>query len=410
MRLCLLAPEFPPVWGGVGTYAFELVKNLPKDIEIHVVTPQRLTFGAHRIAKTDEYPIDVGDNVHIHYISKANDSFSYNAFFQFACLTFVPNLIKKEGIQIIHSHAAQMPDLLLMFRKLDVPIVTTIHTTIGFQRAATKATNRNVTEMEESERATYYLYPFLRLSEEVYFKTRRSYITPSNWMKNWFYNKFSKTNVTVIPNCVNLRDYQSVKRSGYTDKLIPADFQGKRVILYFGRLLALKGIDVLINAIPEISRNFGSGELLYLFAGPGDSSKYIQKIQKFSGSTEYLFLGPLSRELIAELIQISEIVVVPSFNENCPYSVLEAMASGKPVIASNVGGIPEIITNDYDGVLVNPGNSEALAKAIIRTLQDKKLQDQLGERAKFTIAKKFSWETNIPNYIRTYNNAINRYS
>ena len=203
MKICMLAPEFPPVWGGVGTYTFELTRHLPKNVEIHVLTPQRESFGIQKMYSGIEQIEHVGNNVHVHYVSVARGSFIYNAAFQYACLKEVPKIVKEEKIDVIHSHQAHMPDLLLMFRKQHASIVTTVHTTIKFQRMATLASRRNISDFENSEKATYYLYPFLRVAEEFYIKRNRTYITPSFYMAKWFKNNFSiASNVNVIPNCV----------------------------------------------------------------------------------------------------------------------------------------------------------------------------------------------------------------
>src|SRR5208337_2968296 len=103
MKICVLAPEFIPVWGGTGTYTQELVTHLPDTYEIHLVTPRRESFGAQE-APTDYAHETLGSNIHIHYVSKANDTFLYNAKFQYACLRYVPKLLKKEKIDIIQSH------------------------------------------------------------------------------------------------------------------------------------------------------------------------------------------------------------------------------------------------------------------------------------------------------------------
>ena len=181
MKICMLAPEFLPVWGGVGTYIVELVRHLPKNIEIHVVTPMRKGFGKEKISTSDfDFSKYFGDHVHVHFVCKASDTFFYNLRFQYACLNYVPKLLEEEQIDLIHSHTAHMPDLLLMFRKLGKPIITTVHTTIRSQRLATKLSQKKIYDLERSEKATYIMYPVLRLAEEVYFRRKRFYISPSN--------------------------------------------------------------------------------------------------------------------------------------------------------------------------------------------------------------------------------------
>ena len=75
------------------------------------------------------------------------------------------------------------------------------------------------------------------------------------------------------------------------------------------------------------------------------------------------------------------------------------------MVASNVGGIPEIITNEVDGLLVEPGHPDILAKAITRLLSDTSFRNLLGQRAKSKIAQKFSWQANISKYLKCYSEA-----
>jgi glycosyltransferase involved in cell wall biosynthesis len=407
MKICMLAPEFPPVWGGVGTYTYELTRHLPKTIEIHIVTPKRESFGMQKMSPGSESTENIGNNVYIHYVSVANDSFMYNAAFQYACLKQVPKIVKEERIDVIHSHQAHMPDLLLMFRKMHANIVTTVHTTIKFQRTATKASHRNINDLENSEKATYYLYPFLRIAEELYVKRNRTYITPSSFMSKWLRNNFSiAANINVIPNCIDLPDANGYGKSDLSiEKIIPKDSFDKKIILYSGRLLAMKGVDDLVDAIPSIINSIGKNELLFVFAGPGNSDNYRQKLNRLGIKTDYLFPGSLPRDILIKLIKKSELTVLPSYNENCPYAILESMVCGTPVVASNVGGIPEIITNEVDGLLVEPGNPDMLAKTIERLLSDESLRDLLGQRAKSKIANKFSWQNNISKYLKCYSEA-----
>src|SRR5208337_4666926 len=97
MKICMLAPEFLPVWGGVGAYIVELVRHLPKETEIHVLTPWRTCLGSSAISTSDyDFSQYFGHNVRVHFISKASDTFVYNFSFQYACSRVVPKLVKEE--------------------------------------------------------------------------------------------------------------------------------------------------------------------------------------------------------------------------------------------------------------------------------------------------------------------------
>jgi glycosyltransferase involved in cell wall biosynthesis len=249
------------------------------------------------------------------------------------------------------------------------------------------------------------MYPALRIAEELYFAKKRSYVSPSHWMKKWLEDSTHTTrHVKVIPNSVDIDDYKTSKNSD-KNELPPYEFQ-RKIILYVGRLLAMKGVEILIEAIPRILMDANKADFLFIFAGPGDVMQYVEKVKKMGVERHCLFLGPLSRESTIQLMGAAELVVVPSFLENCPYVVLESMACGTPVVASKVGGIPEIIDSNYNGLLVEPGSNEALADSISRILKDRSLRNLLSERAKEKIAKNFSWSANMSKYIETYSEAL----
>ena len=109
IRLCIIAPDFWPIWGGLGTYVVELVNHLPRNIEIHVVAPLRESFGKEKLStSTYDFAKHLGKNARIHLVSEAHDTFMYNGGFQLACLREVPRLVKNEHIDLIHcsSHMA----------------------------------------------------------------------------------------------------------------------------------------------------------------------------------------------------------------------------------------------------------------------------------------------------------------
>jgi glycosyltransferase involved in cell wall biosynthesis len=403
----MLAPEFLPAWGGVGTYIVELLRHLPTNVEVHVLAPSRDTFGKEKAASTSDISRYFKSNVNIHFICKASDTFFYNARFQYECLKHVPRILKEEQIDLIHSHTAHMPDLLLMLRKIDIPIVTTVHTTIKSQRVGTKFSQRNFSDLERSEKATYILYPALRLAEEIYYRRKRFYISPSNWMKEWLNDTFHiNENVSVVPNSVDISDYNSYKDDPIESKLLQEKLADKKIILYVGRLLAMKGVDILMEAIPNVLKRIGKNSVVFVFVGPGGSIRYLNMAKSMKVESSCIFAGAMSREGVIQLMKNAELLVAPSFIENAPYTILESMACGLPVIASNVGGISEIVENGYNGILVEPNSSTAIANSIIKLLEDNSLQRLMGERAMEAIKAKFSWSVNLKKYLAAYSNSL----
>jgi glycosyltransferase involved in cell wall biosynthesis len=102
----------------------------------------------------------------------------------------------------------------------------------------------------------------------------------------------------------------------------------------------------------------------------------------------------------------AETLILPSFLENCPYVVLEAMASGLPVIASNVGGIFEIIKDDNYGLTFTSGSSIELSRKVIELLQDRSLRRKLSQNGRKLVADRFSWASNLKMQMHAYESVL----
>ena len=406
MKLCMLAPEFLPVWGGVGTYIVELIRHLSPDIEIHVVTPKRECLGKDKNVSSSNYDLSeyFGSNVHVHYVCTANDTFVYNAKFQYACQKYVPKLVKDQHIDLVHSHTAHMPDLLLQFKRLNVPTVTTIHTTIQGQRQGTQNSGMGFRNLEFSEKLTYLTYPFLSLAENVYFsKNGRYYITVSNWMKDQIisqYPKINTTSVSVIHNSVDTQLFSPKK------DLNPSQ---RNIVLFTGRLVAAKGIGYLLDAIPKILSEYP--DTLFTFVGTGNSLPYLTRLKEMGISeNNFAFLGYLKHAAdLVKYYQSASVYVAPTLYENLPIRVLEAMSCGIPVVASNVCAIPEAIDNGINGMLVQPRSVDELARAICSLLGDRKLRMTIGNNARKTVLEKFDWNINTVKTTTAYQQILNHF-
>ncbi len=398
MKICILAPEFLPVWGGVGTYIVELVKHLPKSTEIHVVTPSRTGLANYSVSSADyDFSEHFGPNVQVHFISKASDTFIYNSTFQQACLRFVPKLVRSEKIDLVHSHTAHMPDLLLQFRKLEVPTVTTIHTTIEGQRAGTKNSGLSFSNLEFSEKLTYLAYPFLKLTETMYFLKARHYITVSHWMKEQARKRFPQLgdSIRVIHNAVDTAQFSPGEKNAE-----------RKVVLFTGRLIGAKGINYLVEAIPNILRRFP--DTMFLFIGAGNELPYERRLRELNVSpSNFKFIGYLkeTKDLV-DYYRHASIYVAPTMYENLPIRILEAMACGVPVVASNVCAIPEAVQHCVNGLLVKPGSIKQLTDGICCLLEDSKLRTLMGERARQTVLEKFDWTKKVHEIVDAYYDAI----
>ncbi len=163
--------------------------------------------------------------------------------------------------------------------------------------------------------------------------------------------------------------------------------KNKKVILFVGRLVRIKGIITLIEAIAQINLK----DVVLLICGEGELLQKLRlMINDLGLNDKVIFVGKVSNDVLPKYYAISDVCVIPSLFESLGMVALEAMSMGKPVIASNVGGLPEIIEHNNNGLLVEPGDSSSLAESITKVLSDKNLADRLGLNARRKAVSCFS--------------------
>ena len=167
----------------------------------------------------------------------------------------------------------------------------------------------------------------------------------------------------------------------------------KNQILFAGRLSPEKGIDILLNAVQSIK------DINVLIAGSGSELKNYAGMPQ-TGAIR--FLGDLDNREIQKLMWQSTLFVLPSRYEGMPMALLEAMACSCPVVATAVGGIPEVIEDHKSGLLVRPEDSEELARAIEKMLADAHLRERLAKKAHTLVAKRYSIDRTSKCFIELY--------
>lgn len=193
----------------------------------------------------------------------------------------------------------------------------------------------------------------------------------------------------VIHNGVDLDSFQNVKPP---EDIVKKD--GELFVTYIGRMDKVKGYDVLIEAGRSILGKYKNVKFLFV----GGSSK-LEELDK-STDTRMIFTG--FRKDVASILSVSDIVVLPSFAEGLPNTIMEAMASKLSVIASNVGGIPYLIKDGETGFLIPPGDVHELEKKLSELIEDKDLRERIGEEARKKIQVDFNWEAIHEEYEKVF--------
>lgn len=205
--------------------------------------------------------------------------------------------------------------------------------------------------------------------EGYYYQLKKIYhkidfiITPSIFYEEKL-KKEGLSHVKGLHNFILLEDYQvEIKDEGY--------------LLYVGRLSKEKGIYDLVKAM-----KFNDKKLLIAGEGP-EREKIEQLIKQEKLKKRVQLLGKIKPEEVREYVRKAHAIVVPSvWYENCPYSVLETIAIGKPIIGSNIGGIPELVIDGENGLLFETGNVEDLSKKINIIYEDTKQYNKFIKNAK----------------------------
>ncbi len=385
MKLAFLAPEFLPYLGGAGSYSVNLVKELSKrqDLDIHVFTPARGN-DYDRESVLDYF----GHRIKLHNICVAHDDFVYNLAFQRRVFRELPKYHQQYKYDLIHAaNLVNMPDILLKFHSLPVPTITTVHSTIKGQVKGFLRTSRNPFSLARSEKWSLAAYPVISLLERVYISKSKYFITVSHKSAEMMRQGYHfKGVIEPIHNGVDLELY-NYERTGEPYQKFP-ELKGKGpIVLYAGRLIAQKGLSLFAQAISHLKDT----DAYFLFTGRGSQQFLSHLLQRHGIPKErYTYLGFVPTYVLPSVYKLSSIFVLPSFYENFPFSLLEAMSMKVPCVASDVGAIDEIIDHGKTGLLFPAGDVEGLVSHIRTLLQDKVKQKQIGEASYRKVVTQFT--------------------
>ena len=172
-------------------------------------------------------------------------------------------------------------------------------------------------------------------------------------------------------------------------------------LLFLGEIARHKGVCELARAFALVADRFPQLKLVY--AGTGAAIEEARRLGPQLGLGGRIeCTGWLESERKRAALAGATIFVLPSYVEGMPMALLEAMSWGLPTISTAVGGVPEVITHEVNGLLVAPGDVEALAAAIARLMSDSRLRQRLGEAARETIATRFSLNTAVERLLEIY--------
>ena len=178
------------------------------------------------------------------------------------------------------------------------------------------------------------------------------------------------------------------------------------LVVWIGRFVPEKGLKYLIEAAKQVHSS--NNDVKFTLVGGGPLRHELEHLVEAQGLANCVsIIGPLEYREVADVLRKASLFAFPSLKEGMPKAVLEAMAAGKAVVASDIPGMNEIIKNGFNGVLVQPRNVSAFSNIIITLLEDDPLRKRLQRNARNTMLKYFTWQRHLNLLNSVYEEAAN---
>lgn len=380
MKILFLNYEYPPLGGGAANATSYILREFSKlqDLEVDLVTS----------SVDREYHFEkIGGNINIHKIPIGKDKnnlhyqsqkdlivYAWKAYF------FSKKLIRKNKYDLSHSFFS-VPcgfiSLLLKWRH-KIPYIVSL---------------RGADVPGYSERFSV-IYKFLTPVIKVIWKNASLVVSNSEGLKNLALKSRPRQKIEVIYNGADIEEFKPG-----SDIECPS---GTFRIICVSRITGRKGIRYLIEAVSQLISKYS--QIRLQIVGEGNEKKNLEEqVKKLKLENVVEFCGLIKHRNLPIHYQEADIFVLPSLNEGMSNTMLEALASGLPIIATDTGGTRELIKEGINGLLIKMRNSGDIAQKIEILIQNKDLRQKMGEASR-SLAEKFSWKNVAGQYAAVYKN------
>ncbi|WOX56179.1 glycosyltransferase family 4 protein [uncultured Methanoculleus sp.] len=362
LKICMLSVDFPPNIGGIAAHVYELaraLRNLGNDVTV-------VTFRDTLSAPKEE----IVDGLHVVRIYLPKNTVALYPIFAVLEYFSVRRIVKAEKIDILHSHYV-FPDGFVSRLQSGVPGVATEHTSGFLER------------LERERMLWLYRWVYARMDR---------IITPSDELAGAVRSLgIPGEKITFVSN--------GVDKGKFSPDVPPKDLRqqyalapGTRIVLCPRRLEPKNGVGYLVEAVPAVLRE--CPETMFFIVGgsyPDQLALLRERARELGVQDHIVFAGSVPNAEMASWYTAADVVVLPSLKEATSIAGLEAMACGRPLVGTNIGGIPYLINDGKTGLLVEPRNPSQLAEALARVLTDDAARSEMGVAARKRAVEQFSW-------------------
>lgn len=383
MRILFFNYEYPPLGGGAGNATFYIMKEFSKipDLQVDLITS----------SADKKYSLEkIGDNIRIHKLPIGDKQgnlhsqsekdlliYSWKAYF------YAKKLIRKNSYDLTHSFFTVPCGFISwrLFKKYNIPYIISL---------------RGADVPKYAERFAF-IYKILTPMIKKIWKDSREVISNSQGLKDLALESSPKQKIGIIYNGINVEEFKPNALLQSKDDFI--------ITPGASRITSRKGLEYLIEAVYKLSEKYPQVRLKIMGDGEGEKIKLEKMVKDFDIQDKVDFLGRIPREKTFSYYQEADVFVLPSLNEGMSNAMLEALATGLPIIATDTGGSKELIQEGENGYMIKMKDSQDIAEKIEKLINNSELRKNMSENSR-KIALKMSWENVAKQYYEVYKQNI----
>jgi glycosyltransferase involved in cell wall biosynthesis len=332
-------------------------------------------------------------------------SYSTDRIFPLDNWFFNRSLTKKAGTidtDVYEAHAVSGYGFPKTLQKLGInkPFIHTIHGVLADEYE--KAKNNGYPTVR-GRIANYFMHRLAKLEEETA-ENATLIVTISNYSLEKIQKLYGvdRSKVRIVPNGVDLERFKPMEAGAVRRQF---GLGNEPCVLFVGSLIPRKGLPFLVEAAKKIVKQ--NAETKFLIVGDGPlKNQLVDSLESVNLLGNFKFLGNLKNEMLPSVYNSADVFVLPSIQEGQGIVLLEAQASGKPVVAFDVGGVNEATRNGETSLLVKKGSTSELADALLKLLGDASLRERMGINGRRFVTENFTWDICAQKMLKVYREAL----
>lgn len=382
MKILFFNYEYPPLGGGAANATLCILKEYSKmdDLKVDLITA----------SLGDKYEIEkIGENITIHRLpigkNKSNLHFQSQkdlVVYSWKALLFANKLTKENKYDLTHSFFSVPCGAISLWLKITkkIPYIISL---------------RGSDVPGYSDRFKF-IYVVLKPLIRLIWKESRAVVSNSQGLKDLALETNKNQKIDIIFNGIDINNFCPEKSIQRSDKFI--------ITLGGTRITERKGINYLIEALSALVTKYPN--IFLRLVGEGNEKENLISLTKELKLDNFVeFVGLIPREKIAPYYQEARLFVLPSLNEGMSNAMLEALATGLPIVATETGGTSELVEDGANGLIVKMKDSKDLAEKIEMIIKDEERREKMGQMSRQK-AEKMSWESVAKKYYDLYSQVV----